>query len=148
MAEGGYEEVELEEYQKLGEEYETNYDELDAGKLEEEFGRLRLLKPEGLEGGEVKRRMEYIEDLLVDEHGYAETSFTTEPPDPKRDAKSIKLAITRDKKDFLHNLGLDVNVKDGPASKKLLNEIKITMGANDKPKWNRIWGCESCCVYR
>ena len=54
-------------------------------------------------------------------------------PDPTSDNKVINTSITNDRKKFLEDkLGINIYVKDGPASKELLKEMVVTFNANGK----------------
>ena len=97
--------------------------------LEDEYDRLEEIRSDDLLNDDATRRMVYIRRSLDRDEGNAESSFINEVPDSKHDGRTIKSSITRDKKDFLsEHLNVDINVRDGPASKELIKKMKISDG--------------------
>ena len=55
------------------------------------------------------------------------------PPDPTCDNKVINTSVTNDRKKFLEDkLGINIKVKDAPASKELLKVMVVTFKAKGK----------------
>ena len=119
MAEVGVEYHELDDFGEKQEE-ENNEEETtfmnNNDDLQRELDNLRNLTIEGI-GSETETK--------VDISGYT--------PDPTSDNKVINTSITNDRKKFLEDkLGINIYVKDGPASKELLKEMVVTFNANGK----------------
>ena len=118
MAEVGVEYHELDDFG--GKQEENNEEETtfmnNNDDLQRRLDNLRNLTMEGIGSGTVKP---------VDTSGYI--------PDPISDKKAINSSITDDRKRFIKdNLGLNICVKDGPASRELLKEIVLTFNAKGK----------------
>ena len=119
MAEGRLDYHELDDFGEKQEE-ENNEEETtfmnNNDDLQRELDNLRNLTIEGI-GSETETK--------VDISGYT--------PDPTSDNKVINTSITNDRKKFLEDkLGINIQVKDGRASKELLKEMVVTFNANRK----------------
>ena len=110
MAEGGLDYYEMEDFSETQEGKNNTEEESTFMNNNDDFQRrlnnLRNLTMEGI-GSETETK--------VDISGYT--------PDPTIDNKMINTSITNDRKKFLEEkLGINIHVKDGPASKELLKD--------------------------
>ena len=118
MAEGGFDDYEMQDIKEEEQEEENNREEeTNDDDDQRKLDNFRNLKMAGIGSGTVKP---------VDISGCI--------PDPNIDKRVINKSITDDKKRFIKdNLGLNIRVKDGPASKELLREIVVTFNVKGKP---------------
>lgn len=131
MAEGGLDDYELED---MSEKY-PEYEDMDNDALRANYDDLRVRVEDDRWTEGAKERFNYVKRLmLVRGLDDEETRFTTsggQIPNISSDRRTINTSITRDRKKFLsEKMYLDVNVKDGENSKKLIRGTKIIFGVD------------------